>query len=106
MRRLSFALLLPLFFVFAEQGAMLHKLSHTYYSGRARAAEMSNGSGLIDNSACPACRAFGQIANPVASTTALPVSKPSTYLPVTDPAYHVAIADPLPPRSRGPPPPA
>ncbi|MGH8151054.1 MAG: hypothetical protein ACRETB_13910 [Steroidobacteraceae bacterium] len=103
MPRLGLALLLPLFLVIAEQGAMLHKLSHTYYSGRALAAQMSDDSGLIDNNDCPACRAFGQIANPVGSAATLPVVKPSTYLPIPAPAYHVATADTPTHRSRGPP---
>lgn len=103
MRRSGLALLLPLFLVIAEQGAMLHKLSHTYYSGRTLSAQVSDNSGLIDNDECPTCRAFGQIANPVGSATTLPVVKPSTRLPIPDPTYHVATADTPTPRSRGPP---
>jgi hypothetical protein len=103
MRRLRLALVLPLFLVFAEQGAMLHKLSHTYYSGRALLAQVSDPSGLVDNNQCLECRAFGQIANPVGSAATLPVVKPTTLLPIPDPAYRVATADAPTPRSRGPP---
>ena len=103
MRRLGLALLLPLFLVFAEQGALLHKLSHTYYSGRALHAQMSDDSGLIDNDICPECRAFGQIANPVGGVISLPIVIPSNYLPIPDSAYRVATADAPTPRSRGPP---
>lgn len=103
MRRWALALALPLFLVIAEQGAMLHKLSHTYYSGHARAAQVSDDSGLVDNSECPACRSFGQIANPVGGATPLPAVKPSAPLPIAAPAYHVATADAPTARSRGPP---
>jgi hypothetical protein len=103
MRRLGLALLLPVFLVIAEQGALLHKLSHTYYSGRALHAQVSDDSGLVNDNECPECRAFGQIANPVGGATSLPAVKPSTYLPTPDPAYHVATADVPTPRNRGPP---
>lgn len=104
MRRFGLALLLPLFLVFAEQGAMLHALSHTYYSARAPIARVSDPSGIVPNSQCPECRAFGQIANPVGSAPSLPIAPPAIHPPTPDATFRIATADPPTPRSRGPPP--
>ncbi len=103
MRRLGLALALPLLLVIAEQGALLHRLSHTYYSGRALVAHVSDGSGLVDNNDCSACRAFAQVANPVGGFAVLAVVKPAAYLATPDPARPPASTDTPTPRIRGPP---
>ncbi len=103
-RRLSIALAFPILLLMAEQGAWLHELSHTYYSGRALHAEMSQGDGLVDNNLCLTCQAFAQVANPVSGAPAPLHVPPATFLRSPDPAYHVVGAETPTPRSRGPPP--
>lgn len=104
MRRLSVALAFPLLLLLAEQGAWLHELSHTYYSGRALQAQVSRNDGLVDNSQCLTCQAFAQVASPVSSSASSPTILPATFLRSPDPAYHIVGADAPTPRSRGPPP--
>ncbi len=102
-RRLRIALVLPFLLLLAEQGAWLHELSHTYYSGRALHARVSQDDGLVDNSLCLTCQAFAQVANPVSGAPP-PLDVPrATFLRSPDPAYHILGAEAPTPRSRGPP---
>ncbi len=103
MRRLSVVLAFPLLLLLVQQGAWLHELSHTYYAGRALGAQLSPDEGLVDNSLCPACQAFAQVASPVSGAPPPLAVPPATFLRTPDPAYHIIAADAPTPRSRGPP---
>lgn len=104
MRRFTLALALPLLLLFAQQGALLHELSHTYYTGRQLGAQVRHDDQLPDNSVCPACQAFAQVANPVGHSAPVLAVPPAAYLPSPSPTYHIIGAAAPTPRSRGPPP--
>jgi hypothetical protein len=103
MRRLRLALALPLLVLFAQQGAVLHELSHIYYSGHALGSELRQDQKLPDDSLCPACQAFAQVAHPAVGSATVYVPPSAPYLPAPDPSFRNAAADTLSPRSRGPP---
>ena len=104
MRRLRLALLLPLMLVLAQQGALLHELSHAYYSaGVTAGTELRQGRLLADSNPCALCLAFAQVATPAAaSLTALPASPALPQLG-PEPRYSITAAPRPTPRSRGPP---
>ncbi len=103
MGRLRLALALPLLVLFAQQGAVLHELTHVYYSGQALGTELRQDAQLPDDALCPACQAFAQIAHPAVGHAAVLSPPPATYLPSPDPGYRTGGADAPSPRSRGPP---
>lgn len=104
MQRLRLALLLPLMLVLAQQGAVLHELSHLYYTGSpAGGAQLSEDRLLGDNSQCSACLAFAQVANPAAASLASLPALPPPPLTLPEPHYSIVAALPPTPRSRGPP---
>jgi hypothetical protein len=103
MRRLRLALALPLLVLFAQQGALLHELSHAYYAGQASGAQLRQDQQLPENALCPACQAFAQIAHPATGSAAALVLEPAAYLPCPEPSYRIAAAEAPTPRSRGPP---
>ena len=94
------ALVLPLLLVFAQQGAMLHELSHIQPVGSGQARYENN---LAVGKICDICAAFAQVGNPASATVAvLPaVAAVRHYVPA--PLYSIVAAEALPPRSRGPP---
>ena len=94
------ALVLPLLLVFAQQGAMLHELSHIQPVGSGQVRYESN---LAAGKICDICAAFAQVGNPASATVAvLPaVAAVRHYVPA--PLYSIVAAEALPPRSRGPP---
>ncbi len=103
-RRTSIALALPLLLLLAEQGAWLHELTHTYYSGRALHAQVRASEGLCDDSLCLTCQAFAQVANPVGGTLPSLTATPAPYLSSPYSSLPILAADAPTPRSRGPPP--
>jgi hypothetical protein len=103
MRRLRLALALPLLVLFAQQGALLHELSHTYYSGHVLGSQLHQDEQLPDNASCPTCQAFAQIAHPAVGSAVVLAAPPATYLSNPCPSYRMADADAPTPRSRGPP---
>jgi hypothetical protein len=103
MRRLRLALALPLLVLFAQQGALLHELSHVYYSGQILGSQLHQDEQLPDNTLCPTCQAFAQIAHPAVGHAAVLALPPATYLPTPEPSFRNANADAPNPRSRGPP---
>jgi hypothetical protein len=103
MSRLRLALALPLLVLFAQQGAVLHELSHLYYAGQALGSELRADAQLPDDASCPVCQSFAQVAHPAAASVPALILPPSSYLPSPDPSYPVATADAPTPRSRGPP---
>jgi hypothetical protein len=103
MRRLRLALALPLLVLFAQQGALLHELSHVYYSGQVLGSQLHQDEQLPDNSLCPACQAFAQIGHSAIGHAALVAPPPASYLPSPEPSHRLLRADAPAPRSRGPP---
>ena len=93
------ALVLPLLLVFAQQGALLHELSHIH-PGSGQVRYENN---LVAGKICDICAAFAQVGNPAsASVAVLPaVAAVRHYVPA--PLYSIVAAEALPPRSRGPP---
>lgn len=103
MRRLRLALALPLLVLFAQQGAALHELSHVYYSAYAVGSELRQDQQLPDDSLCPTCQAFAQVAHPAVGSATVYIPPSAPFLPAPDPSFRSAGADTLSPRSRGPP---
>jgi hypothetical protein len=100
MRRFRLALALPLLLVFAQQGAMLHELSHIYRTGGPQ--QRYEGT-LLQGKLCQTCLAFEQVGNPAsAANSALP-AVPAAHIYVPAPQFSI-IAEQAPiPHSRGPP---
>ena len=94
------ALVLPLLLVFAQQGAMLHELSHIRPAGSGQVRYEND---LVAGKICDICAAFAQVGNPAsAPVAALPaVAAVRYYVPA--PLYSIVAVEALPPRSRGPP---
>ncbi len=103
MRRFTLALAFPLLLLLAQQGALLHELSHTYYAGHQHGAQVRHDAQLPDDSVCPTCQAFAQVAHPVGNSTAILAVPPAAYLQSPSPTYHIIDAAAPTPRSRGPP---
>jgi hypothetical protein len=103
MRRIRLALALPLLVLFAQQGAVLHELSHVYYAGQPLGSQLHQDQQLPDNSLCPTCQGFAQVAHPAVGFAALHIPPSAPHLRTPDPAYRMAPADAPRPRSRGPP---
>jgi hypothetical protein len=103
MRRLRLALLLPLLVVLAQQGALLHELTHVYYSGRALGAQLRGDDQLPDDASCPNCQAFAQVTHPASGSPTAFTPPRVPYLRCPDPSYRIVHADAPTPRSRGPP---
>ncbi|HTX24089.1 MAG TPA: hypothetical protein VMD03_05490 [Steroidobacteraceae bacterium] len=103
MPRLRLALLLPLLVVLAQQGALLHELTHVYYSGRTVGAQLRGDDQLPDNASCPACQAFAQVTHPASGSAPAFTMPQVPHLRSPDPAYRIVHADAPTPRSRGPP---
>jgi hypothetical protein len=98
--RIRFALLLPLLLVFAQQGAMLHELSHIHAGGSGQVRYEND---LLAGKFCDTCAAFAQVGNPAAASVAvLPADAPVRHY-VPAPPYSIVASEALPPRSRGPP---
>jgi hypothetical protein len=98
--RFRLALVLPLLLVFAQQGAMLHALSHAHPIGSDQVRYEVD---VLGDKLCETCVAFTQVGNPAsASIVVLPaVAAVHHYAP--EPAYSILGAEAPPPRSRGPP---
>jgi len=94
------ALVLPLLLLFAQQGAMLHELSHIHPVG---SGQVRYDNSLVAGKICDICAAFAPVGNPAsASVAVLPeVAAVRHYVPA--PLYSIVAAEALPPRSRGPP---
>lgn len=100
MSRIRFAFALALLLVFAQQGAMLHELSHVYRTG---APELKNGATFLDGKLCETCLAFAQMANPASGTMFLPPVVAASRHVSPEPEYSIIAAGAPAPRSRGPP---
>lgn len=105
MRRLRLALTLPLLalLLLAQQGATLHELTHLYYSGQARDAQLRAGDHLLDDAHCLTCQSFAQVSHPASGSAIVFVAPPAALPQSPAPLYSVIGASAPTPRSRGPP---
>ena len=105
MRRLGLPLILPLLalLLLAQQGAMLHELSHLRSDGRAFAGQVSESAAPEDSGPCLICEAFAQIAHPATGFAAITAAAPAAVPAAPDPRFSVIGASAPTPRSRGPP---
>jgi hypothetical protein len=94
------ALVLPLLLVFAQQGAMLHELSHIHPVG---SAQLRYDNDLLAGKICDTCAAFAQVGNPASASVSVLPALPTVRHYVPEPLYTIVAAEALPPRSRGPP---
>jgi hypothetical protein len=100
MSRIRFVLALTLLLVFAQQGAMLHELSHVYRTG---APALENDRTLLDGKMCETCLAFAQAANPANGTlVTAPIFAGIRHIS-PEPQYSIIATTAPTPRSRGPP---
>ena len=98
--RIRSVLALALLLVFAQQGAMLHELSHVYRTG---APALENDATLLDGKLCETCLAFAQAANPATGTMLMaPIVAVIRHVS-PEPQYSIIAATAPAPRSRGPP---
>ena len=100
MSRIRFVFALAILLVFAQQGAVLHELSHVYRTG---ATELKNDATLLDGKVCETCLAFAQAANPASGTLLVPRIVAAVRHVSPDPEYSIIAAGAPAPRSRGPP---
>jgi hypothetical protein len=100
MSRIRFAFALALLLVFAQQGAVLHELSHVYRTG---APELKNEATLIDGKLCETCLAFAQATSPASGTMFVPPVVAAVRHVSPEPEYSIIAAGAPAPRSRGPP---
>jgi hypothetical protein len=94
------ALVLPLLLVFAQQGAMLHELSHIHPFGSGQVRYEHD---LLAGKFCDTCAAFAQVGNPASAPVAVLPAVATVRHYVSAPLYSIVAAEALPPRSRGPP---
>jgi hypothetical protein len=100
MSRIRVVFALAVLLVVAQQGAMLHELSHVYRSG---APELQNKATFLDGKLCETCLAFAQ-AGTAASGTMLLLPLVAVVRHVSpEPQYSIIAASAPAPRSRGPP---
>jgi hypothetical protein len=100
MHRIRLTCVLALLLVFAQQGAMLHELSHVYRTGT---AHLQNEDTRLDGKLCEVCLAFAQVANPASGTLIVPPTIAAVRHVRRDPEFSIIAADAPAQRSRGPP---
>jgi len=100
MNRIRFSFALALLLVIAQQGALLHELSHFYRTGT---AQLQNDASRLDGKACEACLAFAQVANPASGTLFVSPTIAAVHHVSRDPEFSIIAAAAPVPRSRGPP---
>ena len=103
MRRFRIALALPLLVLLAQQGAVLHELSHLYYAGQATGPQLRPDDQLPDNDSCPTCQSFSQVAHPATASVAAFIVPSAVHVPYSDPPPCLTGAEAPSPRSRGTP---
>jgi hypothetical protein len=101
MRKLHISLGLALLLLLAQQGAVLHEVSHISVLGTNVQARVHADTAL--DRGCQLCLAFSQVANPAGNTVSVTYFGPSSCAAGTTPECAVIARDVLNPRSRGPP---
>jgi hypothetical protein len=87
----------------AQHGAVLHELSHLSHATSTHGPMLDQGDQLPDNSSCPTCQAFSQVANPATASSLVLAYCPAAFIAALDPSYAILGAETPTPRSRGPP---
>jgi hypothetical protein len=99
MRKLSWALLLPFFLLFAQQGELRHEYSHYHQTPAGSQKRWP-----ADSGHCPLCLAYAHLAGAATTDIAPPTLLSNLRFqlaPALDVASHTGKA--ATPRSRGPP---
>jgi hypothetical protein len=104
MLKLHISLGLALLLLLAQQGAVLHEVSHISRVMAADSARIHADTGF--SKACDLCLAFSQVTNPADNTVTVTHFAPPSCGARSKPAYAVTPGDLPAPRSRGPPLPA
>jgi len=99
MNRIRFSFALALLLVFAQQGALLHELSHVYRTGTAHLQNEQT----FDGKLCEACLGFSQVATPASGTLFVLPSIATVRHVSLDPEFSIIAAAAPARRSRGPP---
>ena len=100
MRKLHISLGIALLLLLAQQGAVLHEISHICQVGQTDARVHA---GALADKTCELCLAFSQVANPATQSVAQHALSPAAC---TAELAHVTAEAAVPgptPRSRGPP---
>jgi hypothetical protein len=101
MRKLYISLGLALLLLLAQQGAVLHELSHICRVGDNAQARVQ--ADTVLEKTCELCLAFSQVANPAGNTVPVIKFEPSACAAGSQPPCAATPADAPTPRSRGPP---
>ncbi|MGH8220409.1 MAG: hypothetical protein ACREUT_17880 [Steroidobacteraceae bacterium] len=105
MRRIGLPLILPLLglLLFAQQGALLHELSHLRSDGGTLAGQVGESAAPQNTGPCLICEAFAQIAHPASGFASITATPAAAAPAAPDPLFSVIGASAPTPRSRGPP---
>ncbi len=88
----------------AQQGALLHELSHAYYTAQALGPQASPGGQLSDSAQCVTCQTFAQLAHAASGSAPTPAVPWASALCIAPPLATAPGTRAFAPRSRGPPP--
>jgi hypothetical protein len=86
-----------------QQGAVLHELSHVYYTAQHCGAQLSNDQQRPDTEHCPVCRSFAQVGASICGADHCLDLAPAAQLRVPASVYSIIGAKAPTARSRGPP---
>lgn len=100
MRKVHISLGISLLLLLAQQGAVLHEMSHICRAGN---VEVSLHSDTILEKTCELCLAFSQLANPASHTVHVPLFEPAACAASWNRPWSATPAGIPIPRSRGPP---
>jgi hypothetical protein len=101
MRKLHISLGIALLLLLAQQGALLHAVSHICRVGSNLEAQVQADT-LLEKS-CELCLAFSQVANPAGNTVPVVRFEPLACAAGSSPSCASTPAEVPTPRSRGPP---
>jgi hypothetical protein len=101
--RLAILTVSALLLLLVQQGAVLHELSHVYYTAQHSGAHLSDNQQLPDIEHCPVCRSFAQVGASVCGSVHSFDLAPAAQLRVPDSVYSIIGAKAPTARSRGPP---
>jgi hypothetical protein len=100
MRKLHISLAVSLLLLLAQQGAVLHEMSHIVRVGQMDARVQAD---TLADKTCELCLAYSQLANPASHSIHMPLFEPSACAAGANPRYPATPADSPTARSRGPP---
>jgi hypothetical protein len=100
MKRIRWVFALAFFLVFAQQGALLHELSHVHAAG---SQQIRYEESLAAGKFCETCVAYAQVGNPAAASLPILPLVAAVRHDLSEPVYAILAAEVPAPRSRGPP---